>query len=59
MKKILAKKLRLRADTLAVLASAELERVGGGAYTDVAGCVETVPASFCFCPTKHVCTINC
>lgn len=59
MKKVAMKKLRLSADTLAVLSSAELEQVVGGAYTDAATCVETRPMSFCICPTKHICTINC
>ena len=58
MKKQIAKKLTLKADTLATLANRDLSNVGGGAFTDD-GCVDTVPRSFCICATKHVCTINC
>jgi hypothetical protein len=59
MKKVAMKKLRLTADTLAILSSTQLEEAVGGAYTDALGCVETQPMSFCICPTKYICTINC
>jgi len=59
MKKIVAKKLQLRKHTLALLSGAELAKAAGAGFTDADGCVDTVPQSFCVCPTKHVCTINC
>jgi len=59
MKKIVAKRLQLRADTLALLSTGELTKAAGAAYTDAVGCVETVPRSFCVCATKNVCSINC
>ena len=59
MKKVAMKRLRVSADTLAVLSSAQLEQAAGGAYTDALNCVETRPLSFCVCATKHVCSINC
>lgn len=59
MKKVIAKRLNLKKDTLAILSDSELACVDGAAYTDAIGCVETVPNSFCVCPTKHICTINC
>lgn len=59
MKKVVAKKLGLKKDTLAILSANELACVDGAAYTDAVGCVETVPRSFCVCPTKNICTINC
>jgi hypothetical protein len=59
MKKIIAKKLQLRKDTLALLSAGDLTKAAGAGFTDDEGCVDTVPRSFCICPTKHVCTINC
>jgi|GEM_PF-5792838 len=59
MKKIVAKKLQLRKSTLALLSGGDLAKAAGAAFTDGEDCVDTVPRSFCVCPTKHVCTINC
>jgi len=60
MKKLVTKKLNLKADTLAILSSKELSDVAGGATTDPGGCdVDTGRYSFCVCATKHACTINC
>ena len=53
------KKLRLSVDTVAVLSGTQLGQAVGGAYTDSPGCIETRPASFCICATKHMCSINC
>jgi hypothetical protein len=59
MKKTAMKKLKLAADTVAILSSKELEHVVGGEYTELVGCVYTSPQSFCICPSKYICSINC
>jgi hypothetical protein len=54
----LLKKLGLNAQTIANLSADALGSAAGGDYTDHAGCVDTVPRSFCICPTKAVCSLG-
>ena len=59
MQKKNRKKLTLNRNSIRQLDGAQLSRAAGGAYTDAADCVETVPLSFCLCPTKNVCSLGC
>lgn len=59
MNKKTSKKLALSKESVRQLTASDLGKAQGGYYTEADGCVETVPRSFCVCPTKNMCTINC
>lgn len=52
------KKLVLNKESVRHLTTNDLDKINGGDYTDAAGCVYTVPHSFCVCPSKNMCSLG-
>ena len=59
MQKKFKRKLVLNKANVRRLDAGELGQIQGAYYTESPGCVFSVPRSFCVCPTKHICSINC
>jgi hypothetical protein len=51
-------KLVLNKESVRHLTPNDLGQANGGDYTDAAGCVYTVPQSFCVCASKNPCSLG-